>query len=81
MTLMDRPTPTLRPVTSPPSVAPATPGGRYVTSIRPQPVSEGTYVTTTAPVSAPESRERARNSYVTSTMPTVRLGGRYTYSN
>ncbi len=81
MTLLDHPTPTLRPATTPPTVRPAAPGGRYVTSTRPQPVSGGTYVTTTAAASAPGFGEATHGGYVTTTTPTVRLGGRYTYSN
>lgn len=60
---------------STPPTGPAQLGGRYVTSRRHTPGTEGTYVTLGAP-----ARPVSRGTYVTTSSPSPIQGGRYTSS-
>lgn len=77
MTLREYATSTLR-TTGADSSRPTRPaplGGRYVTTHRHRPDTEGTYVTMGSP-----ARPATRGTYVTTPHPSPIHGGRYTFS-
>lgn len=76
MSLLDRATtPRRADATTDRSAPPAPLGGRYVTSRRLQPATEGTYVGRVA-----TTRPTHRGTYVTTSTPAQVTGGRYTFS-
>ncbi|MFC3298080.1 hypothetical protein FJV46_08985 [Arthrobacter agilis] len=86
MTIIDRPTITRRPTTSPQpgrttgADAARRSAGTYVTTPTPRPDTEGAYVTSSADERAGRVSALRRGTYVSTATFAPQLGGYYTYS-